>query len=221
MNSEPQRLRGFEKGRFEALVDGIFAVALTLLVLDIKLPENIAYPTDAALWLRLTSLERHFVIYPISFAVIAMYWISHHIQFHFVRYIDRRLIWINLLYMLLISFLPFATDLIGDNQDLMLPCEIYGATLLSINATSYLSLDYLSRHPYLSSPELNATVVRLIKTRIAVLSLVPLASMLVAFYSTHASIYVYVPLALSHFFRGRIDEHIHTTAAITAGLNEK
>ena len=47
---------------------------------------------DAALWLRLTSLERHFVIYPISFAVIAMYWISHHIQFHFVRYTDRPLI---------------------------------------------------------------------------------------------------------------------------------
>src|SRR5207248_6244916 len=94
MTAEPQRLRGFEKGRFETLVDGIFAVALTLLVLDIKLPENIAYPTDAALWLRLTSLERHFVIYPISFAVIAMYWISHHIQFHFVRYIARRLIWI-------------------------------------------------------------------------------------------------------------------------------
>src|SRR5205823_5610588 len=129
-------------------------VALTLLVLDIKLPENIAYPTDAALWLRLISLERHFVIYPISFAVIAMYWIGHHIQFHFVRYTDRRLIWINFLYMLLISFVPFA-------------------------------------------------------------------SMLIAFYSTHASIYVYVPLALSHFFRGRIDEHIHTTPVITAGLNEQ
>ena len=221
MDTEPQRLRGFEKSRFEALIDGIFAVALTLLVLDIKLPENIAYPTDDALWLRLISLERHFLIYAISFAVIAMYWIGHHIQFHFVRYTDRPLIWINLLYMLLISFLPFATDLIGDNQDLVLPCEIYGLALLSINGMSCLSLDYLSRHTYLASPELNPTVVRLIKTRIGVLSLVPLASMLVAFYSTHASIYVYLPLALSHFFRGRIDEHIHTTAAITAGLNEK
>src|SRR5438105_3125213 len=221
MTAEPQRLRGFEKSRFEALIDGIVAVALTLLVLDIKLPENIAYPTDDALWLRLISLERHFVIYPISFAVIAMYWIGHHIQFHFVRYTDRRLIWINFLYMLLISFVPFATDLIGDNKDLILPCELYGATLLSINAMSYLSLDYLSQHAYLASPELNAAVVRLMKTRIAVLSLVPLASMLIAFYSTHASIYVYVPLALSHFFRGRIDEHIHTTPVITAGLNEQ
>ena len=98
-----------------------------------------------------------------SFAVIAMYWIGHHIQFHFVRYTDRPLIWINLLYMLLISFLPFATDLIGDNQDLVLPCEIYGLALLSINGMSYLST----------------------------------------------------------FFCGRIDEHIHTTPAVIAGLNEK
>jgi uncharacterized membrane protein len=142
MDTEPPRLRGFDKGRFETLVDGIFAVALTLLVLDIKLPENIAYPTSDALW-------------------------------------------------------------------------------LSINGMSYLSLDYLSRHMYPASPELNPTVIRLIKTRIGVLSLVPLASMLVPFYSTHASIYVYLPLALSHCFRGSIDEHIHTTAAVIDGLNEK
>ena len=50
-----------------------------------------------------------------------MYWISHHIQFHFIRYTDRQLIWINLFYLLLISFVPFATDLVGDHQDLILP----------------------------------------------------------------------------------------------------
>ena len=81
----PQRLRGLEKYRLEALIDGIFAVALTLLVLDIRLPDNIVVATNADLLDRLLTLERHFVIYVVSFIVIGMYWINHHIQFHFAK----------------------------------------------------------------------------------------------------------------------------------------
>jgi len=91
---------GLAKQRLEALVDGIFAVAMTLLVLDIKLPENVVYASDQALWARLVTLERHFLIYVISFLVIGMYWIGHHMQFHFVRLVDRRMIWINLIFLL-------------------------------------------------------------------------------------------------------------------------
>ena len=85
----PQRLRGLEKNRLEALIDGIFAVALTLLVLDIRLPDNIVVASNEDLWTRLLGLERHFVIYVISFVVIGMYWINHHIQFHFVSRTNR------------------------------------------------------------------------------------------------------------------------------------
>jgi uncharacterized membrane protein len=143
--------RGFSKNRIEALIDGIFAVALTLLVLDIKLPENVSYATNDELWVRLKSLERHFVIYVISFVVIAIYWVAHHVQFHYVRYTDRRLLWINMVFLLLISFLPFATDLVGDNEHLVLPCFIYGVTLLTLSAVSSIHLRYLERHPYLAT----------------------------------------------------------------------
>jgi len=152
-DSTPKFVRGFEKNRLEALIDGIYAVALTLLVLDIKLPEGQAFLTNDALWERLLELERHFAIYVISFVVIAMYWISHHIQFHFVRYTDRRLIWINMFYLLLISFVPFSTDLVGDHEDLVLPVEIYSVTLLALSALSYTHLEYLLHHPYLTSRE--------------------------------------------------------------------
>ena len=83
-SSLPLRIRGLEKNRLEALIDGVFAVALTLLVLDLKLPEDIAPASDAELWSYMLGLERHFVIYVISFVVIGMYWITHHMQFHFV-----------------------------------------------------------------------------------------------------------------------------------------
>ncbi|MEP6678332.1 MAG: TMEM175 family protein [Betaproteobacteria bacterium] len=213
----PKRVRGFEKNRLEALIDGIFAVALTLLVLDIKLPDTQAFATNDALWRRLLELERHFAIYVISFVVIGMYWISHHIQFHFVRYTDRALIWIDLFYLLLISFVPFATDLMGDHKDLVLPCEIYGVTLLGLSALSFLHLEYLSRHPYLTTAELTPEIVRLIKHRILLFMLIPLTSMVIAFYSTHIALYTYMLLVLAHFSTGPVDEHVHTQPASDAG----
>jgi len=199
---------GLEKSRLEALADGIFAVVLTLLVLDIRLPEDVAYPTNDALWARLAGLERHFVIYVISFVVIGMYWINHHIQFHFVTRTNRVLIWINLLYLLLVSFLPFATDLIGDHQDLVLPCEIYGATLLLLSFVNFAHVEYLSRHPQFTSPGFTPEVTASIRRRIAFFGVVPLVSMGIAFFSTHLALYVYLLLVGAHFLPGQIDREI-------------
>ena len=200
-------LRGFEKNRIEALIDGIFAVALTLLVLDIKLPEGVTYSSNEELWSRLVGLERHFAIYAISFLVIGIYWVAHHVQFHYVRYTDRRLIWINMLFLLLISFLPFATDLVGDHEDLILPCEIYGVTLLLLSFLSYLHLRYLARHPYLATPELNSVAFKLLKHRILLFTLVPLLSMVLAFYNTRVALFAYLLIATAHFLPSRIDEY--------------
>ncbi len=208
--SQP-RLRGFEKNRLEALIDGVFAVVLTLLVLDLKLPENVAFATSDDLWKHLLGLERHFVIYVISFVVIGMYWINHQVQFHFVLRTDRTLIWINFGYLLLVTFLPFATDLIGDHKDLMLPCEIYGVTLLALSAVSFVHLSYLWRHPELSSPELTPQARRAIVRRITLFAVVPLISMLAATISTHAAVYVYVSLVASHFLPGRVESQIGAT----------
>jgi uncharacterized membrane protein len=199
---------GLEKNRLEALIDGIFAVALTLLVLDIKLPEDATIATNQQLVARLVGLERHFVIYAISFVVIGMYWVNHHIQFHFVMRTTRTLIWINLLYALLISFLPFSTDLIGDHKELVLPCVIYGLTLLSLSATSYLNLRYMSRHPELASAELTPHVIRILDRRIAFFALVSLLSIAVSFYSTRVALYVYFLFVVAHFIPGSIDAHL-------------
>jgi uncharacterized membrane protein len=209
------RPRGLAKYRLEALIDGIFAVALTLLVLDIRLPENLVVTTNADLLDRLFTLERHFVIYVISFIVIGMYWISHHIQFYFVARTNRGLIWINLLFLLLISFLPFATDLIGDHETLVVPCEIYGATLLALSCMSFLHVEYLARHPGLASPEFTPVIIGLLRRRIALFAFVPIVSMSVAFFSARAAVYVYMLMGAAHFLPGHIDERIDAPAQAT------
>jgi uncharacterized membrane protein len=69
-----------EKSRIMALADGIFAVAMTLLVLDLKLPEGTKTTTDAQVWRQLVELRERFLIYGLSFIVLGTYWISHHFQ---------------------------------------------------------------------------------------------------------------------------------------------
>src|SRR5437879_2625311 len=214
-------LRGFEKNRIEALIDGIFAVALTLLVLDIKLPEGVSYSTNEELWTRLVGLERHFAIYAISFIVIGIYWVAHHVQFHYVRYTDRRLIWINMLFLLLISFLPFATDLVGDHEDLILPCEIYGVTLLLLSGVSYLHLRYLSRHPYLATPELTPLAVNLLKRRIALFTIIPILSMAIAVFNTRLALVAYLLILTAHFLPARIDENALPSSGDPSAKSER
>jgi uncharacterized membrane protein len=67
-----------EKSRITALVDGIFAVAMTLLVLDLKFPESLKFNTDSEVWRQLLALTGHFETYGLSFVVLGAFWIGHH-----------------------------------------------------------------------------------------------------------------------------------------------
>ena len=92
-----------EKSRIAALVDGTFAVAMTLLVLDLKLPEGVETGNDAEVWRQLLELQGRFTTYALSFIVLGTYWIGHHSLFHFVRRVSRGLLWLNLIFLLFAS----------------------------------------------------------------------------------------------------------------------
>ncbi len=190
---------GFGKSRIEALADGIFAVAMTLLVLEIKLPPTEFYATEGELFQRLLSLESNLTIYVISFLVLGMFWVSHHYQFHFVQRTDRALLWINLVFLLAVSTVPFSTALLGQHIHLWLPFPIYSANLLVLVGFFYLNIRYVGRHPALSSPSLTPEIVRGFKIRQGFFALVPVLSMLVALYSPRIALYLYFLLALLHF----------------------
>jgi len=196
---------GFGTTRIEALADGIFAVAMTLLVLDVKLPNGEHFGTSGALLDRLLSLEHTFVIYFISFVVLGMFWVGHHAHFHYIRYVDHTLLWINLLFLFGITSVPFATDLLGDHNGIRLPYFYYGGKLLVLAALLIAQIAYLRRHPELALPSLTADVARRIVARTAVFATIPLLSMAAVFYNTRLALYLYLLLPVVHFLPGRVD----------------
>ncbi|RQH02006.1 TMEM175 family protein [Natrarchaeobius oligotrophus] len=102
-------LGGEGTDRMEGLSDGLFAIVLTLLVLQFDVPDVSAAELPAAI----ADQETLLISYLLSFLVVGLYWIIHHNLFQYVAHHDRILLWLNLLFLLSISFLPYPTELMG------------------------------------------------------------------------------------------------------------
>ena len=202
----PRVVPGFRTSRIEALADGIFAVAMTLLVLDVKLPGDEVFTSSAALLDRVLSLSHTFVIYFISFIVLGMFWVGHHVQFHFIRYVDHALLWLNLLFLFGITSVPFGTAMLGDYHDLRLPYLYFSFKLLVLAAILILQILYLRGHPKLAAPSLTAEVARRLLWRGLLFAAIPLSSIAAVFYNMHLALYLYFLLPVVHFLPGRVDE---------------
>jgi uncharacterized membrane protein len=140
------------KHRIEALTDGIYAVAMTLLVLELKLPEPRPPLTDAALRAELLHLAPKIVAWILSFFILAIFWFSHHRAFHYVRHVDRRLLWINLLSLLFASLLPFSSAMVGEYNMLFRAQALYAANMAVLALLAIWQLSHLGKHPDLCQP---------------------------------------------------------------------
>lgn len=95
--------------------DAVIAITITLLVLEIRLPQGFGEFDDAELWHALVELGPRFLGYLISFAVIGVYWLNHHAKFSYIVKSSRGLLMLNLLFLLFIGVVPFTTSLIAEN----------------------------------------------------------------------------------------------------------
>jgi uncharacterized membrane protein len=101
------------KGRMEALTDGIFAIAMTLLVLELKVPDLPKSVNATELLHRIGEEGPSFFSFLISFLYCGLLWVMHHLAMHFVRHLQIALVWLNLLFLMSISVMPFSCGLLG------------------------------------------------------------------------------------------------------------
>jgi len=135
------------KTRLEAFSDGVFAIVITLLILDIRIPEvDYDHLADA-----LKTIAPRILSYVMSFVVIGLYWIAHHNSFQLVNKTNRPFLWMNIFLLLFISFIPFPTSLMGRYPFQTIPVMIYGLNLLAANIIGFCMLIYISRNPQLAS----------------------------------------------------------------------
>ena len=189
----------FEKTRIEALTDGIFAVTMTLLVLDLKLPER--HGASSLDWSTAVSfIEPRLLSYVVSFLVLCVFWMGHVRMMRLVRHTDHGFIWLNLLFLLATTFVPFTTSL-GADYELQIVDVIYGANMAVILGVQFLLWHRLLSRPYLHAEQIPDNVGRVVRVRYTLAFAVVLLAIALAFVYPQISTATYVLLLLMGLFR--------------------
>ena len=179
------------KSRLEAFSDGVFSIVMTLLVIDIKVPEVAGDVSSTALMAALAKLAPHMWLFVATFAVLAVAWINHHFLFHvFAKTVDRWLNLLNLLYLMIVVFVPFSASFFSAYYGYLLPTTLFGLNLLGIVLLAVAMLLYIRRTQNMDHT--STRIFRQARFR-SVLSIVSyLLGIAFAFFSAHVSLFFFI-----------------------------
>lgn len=134
------------KNRLETLADGIFAIAMTLLVLSIEVPTLPGNITSSILMeYTLYTLIPQIFIYILSFVLLASFWMTHHIFFAIKR-VNTKLLWINIFWLMSIAMVPFSTSIVGKYGEFQFSQIIFDINMLIIGILFYVNWAYASKN---------------------------------------------------------------------------
>lgn len=172
--------------RISSFSDAVFAVAITLLVLNLNIPGKLA---EVDIPGELLSLGEEFFAFALSFAIIGLFWVAHHSIFHYIERHDGGLLWLNLLFLMCIVFVPFSTSLISKYSDSRVVVIFYAASMAVTALAFCLLWWYASSGGRLVGDDLDPLVREHILFAYLVVAAVFLVSIGVAFINVTAATY--------------------------------
>ena len=174
------------RDRLTALTDGVVAVIITIMVLEM-------HPPHGTGWADLAELAPVFLSYVLSFIYVGIYWNNHHHFFHLVKTVDGGIMWANLHMLFWLSILPFTTAWMGENHFAPVPTALYGGALMATAVAWYIMQLVIFRQQGPGSP-LRQALGRDVKGKIS--PFLYLAGMGLAFVNTAISDLLYLAVAL-------------------------
>jgi len=200
------QLAGQKIQRIEALSDGVFAIALTLLVLDIKVP-SIETKSEGELLHSLTALAPKFLSYFLSFMMMGIFYTGQAAQLTFMEKYDRNLNWNTLFFLLMISLLPFTTAFLSEYIQFKFAIGLYWLNIFLCGIILYLHWNYAYKKKYVNIPEHQLNEVnKAIRKRIVIAQTLYFFGALLCFISTYLSIGFIILVQLNYafaFFSGK------------------
>ncbi|CAN5618297.1 hypothetical protein BH11ARM2_BH11ARM2_26040 [soil metagenome] len=200
------REMGTDFGRLFGLTDGVFAIVLTILTLNINVPQLSAKATDADVLSKLTVDGHALLGYVVSYFVVGIYWAVHHHMFRMIVRYDRRLLWRNLVFLFLLTLLPFTTSLSTGNSSAKLPWALYCANVVLLGTSLYFMWHYVCRYGHLAK-NVSLQRQRSFHIRTSLAPVVFMLSMVVTVFDVHIA--RLLPLTL--LLLGRVGQDIEDT----------
>jgi len=194
------------KSRIETLTDGVFAIVMTILVLEITVPQ-ISH-SEAAIELPKQLFELWPVIqsYGTSFIILGFFWIAHDYQFHYVKRANRTFLWITIFYLMFIAFVPFSTSLIGEYGDQQISVIIYAVNISIIGFWEYIRWKYATKDHQLVDSDLNPTFITKMSRRFLLGPTIYLIAVAISFVSTQLSLVMFIATPLYFLISARKDK---------------
>jgi uncharacterized membrane protein len=139
MRTTYNQVAGQSVERLAALSDGVFAVAMTLLVLDLHAPAAAAIHSEQDLWRALTAMGPRLLMYGMSFLTLGIFWVGQQTQLNHLERSERSLSWIHLVFLFAVSLTPFSTTLLAEFIEFRIALLLYWANIFLLGATLFAS----------------------------------------------------------------------------------
>lgn len=192
IEAESSQTLKMNKSRLENLTDAVFAIVMTLIVIEIHVPEIINRASAAALLNGIDELLPLFGAYFVSFVVLAMYWQSHHFLFQYhAKNINRVVVLLNMLYLSFISLIPFSSNLLGNYNGNQTAVVFYGLNLLLVSLVHLTMYYYVWKSRHIENGEVSTRIKRQGEIRAYSTIGFVLIGMSIAFFAPNISLIFY------------------------------
>jgi uncharacterized membrane protein len=213
LNSKPSGIRKtLSPNRVEALTDGVFAIVMTILVLELGVPIMAGEPSHTELTGRLLAMWPQFLSYFVTFLLLGFMWSVHYYQFSNIRRSDSGLVWLNILFLMFMSLLPFSTSLLGQHIDEQVPILIYGGNFIACVAVRYFQWTYATKNYRLIDRDINPFEIKQPKIMLPMAIGVFIVGICLSLLSNIASICVFAAILIFFIIRTTIYRRIRVYA---------
>lgn len=187
--------------RIEALSDGVFAIALTILVLDLRVPVAASIQSETELFKAFLGLTPKLLSYFLSFMTLGIFWTAQTTHFNYIDKSDRHLNWISLFFLLVVSLLPFTTAFLSEYIKFKFSIGLYWLNLLLLGCMLYLHWQYACKHNLVNIDGAERKEVdKTIRNRIIIYQALYALCALACFINTYISVCAFIALQLNSGF---------------------
>jgi len=192
------------KSRIEALSDGIFAIVMTLLILEIRVPNLPPNSPNVEVAPALFALWPKFMSYLVTFVSLGFFWVGHHIMYHAIRRADRTLLWLNICFFMFVSLLPFSTSVLNAFPQAFVAPFFFGANLAIIGWILFFQWQYANSQPDMLANFVSVQYRKSVRSRMLIVPVATTLTVFVCFWSVGISLAIYLLLLPLYMLPGKL-----------------
>lgn len=191
------------KTRIETLSDGIFAIVMTLLILELHVPNLPTNAPNVEVVPALIALWPKFLSYMVAFVSLGFFWVGHHIMYHGIRRADRTLLWLNIFFFMFVSLLPFSTSVLNAFSQAFIAPLFFGTNLAIIGWLLFFQWSYVKSQPNMFAEFVSDGYRRTVTSRMLIVPTVTTLTVFICFWSVEISLAIYLLLLPLYLLPGK------------------